>query len=278
MALAKISPLRVKDIDEAQRAIDQLTERVNELTDLSNTNETSSATNTEQLEGEEISPTTFTIMQTVTIKHSLGRPFIGFQPYHGLKVEVLDDSLQTDPNREIKLRVLPWYPVDDADSLIKLTGSVQSIDWTGLDGNKDLGYRIRGKIVNAQSPTSVRYEFYPNLAAPANAHSDRVGSGASSTHASMTFMLSGFLVSLVDIYYYPVDDHENLYTCTGMTFNPTTPAASVQDYGGGGNPNPGANLTSLRMRGGFGSSFAADTLFTIEKMVPTRTELEGKIF
>jgi hypothetical protein len=148
----------VTSIEDAQRAIDQLTDRVNELLDRAPASK--DGTSNTIVGGIDIEPIAYTMNTVVAVPHKLGRAAKGFSPTNNLSIVLAPK--QPNPKTHIHLIVRPWEPFffHSPDE-----PATQEIDILDLDGDRDERYKMEW---NALAGVSGDWDIRPNLTITTN--------------------------------------------------------------------------------------------------------------
>jgi hypothetical protein len=141
LALAKIGLLRVETVEDSQRAIDQLTQCVNSLIDLSGAG-TNNLPDALLSEGKLINGTPYKVGEVVAIQHRLGRAFKGFICTNGLTVRL--SRKQRDPSVQIDV-VVEGYELIQRQ-IVGPTAVTTVTFNKDIDGDLDLAYKFLGFV------------------------------------------------------------------------------------------------------------------------------------
>ena len=166
----KAAPGRVSSVKDAQRATDQLAESLNRINDQFEHNPF--------INGVFLRDIPYEVGVPLEIPHGLDRPITGIVCTNGPRVSL---STQQRNPRVARIAVEPWY----LRYHYKPTVAESSFTLNGINGDRDLIYRVDFKLVDATGTDTV-YTVSPNGSATSSGDQDQlVWSAATATAADL---------------------------------------------------------------------------------------------
>ena len=258
MRKARIQPLKIEKLEDADRFADQVTDSVNELLG--------------GVHFEQVSYSgDFRAGELVKIPHKQDQKPIGFICTNGVKLTLVsvDDTF-------LNVMVDPWYSVP-AENSNPVPKAATKIFWKNLNGGRDQAYRFN-VFVKVVIGATRSFEWFVNGASPAADDAQQLmGSGATASAAAYAATTRIEFTGSDQFHrqgiFWVAHGLDPLYHAVGSTWS--TGSSLVRIFSGGFDEASNVETLELNATGAF---IGAGSVLLLERLNPPQTEIQLLVY